>query len=106
MTSNPFEDLCELRQAARDTSVGTAILMVRRLNIFRREDNPAADLVDAGMDAVGKAIPPVTDGIVNALMIASALAPKQTRERLLERRDAVSRVPHIARIAGLGPDQD
>jgi len=106
MTSSPIEDIRELTQAARDTSVGAAILMVRRLNIFRREDHPAADLVDAGMDAVGNAIPPVTDGIVNALMIASALAPETTRERLLKRRDAVSQVPHIARIAGLGPDKD
>jgi len=106
MTSRQIEDLRELKQAARDTSVGAAILMVRRLNIFRREDNPAAELVDAGMDAVGNAIPPVADGIVNALMIASAIAPEPARERLLERRDAVSRVPHLARIAGLGPDED
>lgn len=106
MTNPAHNDLSDLARAAGETSLGAAILVVRRLNIFRREDNPAADLVDAGLDALGNAIPEASSGVANVMMVASALAPESLRDVLLQGRDLVSKAPDVARLAGLGPTDD
>lgn len=104
MPSPPADQTRDWANAALETSLGAMILTVRRLNILRRGDSPAAGLLDAGMDAVGDAIPAVTDITTTTMMAASMVAPEPLRDALLSGRDAVAKAPDVARLAGLVTD--
>lgn len=90
-------------RAATETSLGLAILSIRRLNVIRREDTPLAPVVDKGMDMVGQTIEPATKAVSTAIMAAALFAPEAVRRPLLQGHDVVAQTPRFARLAGLMP---
>jgi len=100
-SSDSSLDACA--RAATETTLGLAILSVRRLNMFRREDTPLAPVVDKGLDVVGQSIEPATKVVSTALMAAALFAPDAVRKPLLQGHDVVAQTPRLARLAGLLP---
>lgn len=99
-----FDGMPDWMCAAGELYLGAAILGVRRLNVLRNEPHLAGDLLDAGLDALGAAIPPVSAALAEIFDGASETAPEAWRGALIASRDVVAKAPHFARLAGLLPD--